>query len=114
VPGLLHHDQEEHVLIISNLGFRPNLSECFGNLCGITFAKEAPENLITPPKLGKFTPISPAEGLMIGQKVGSFFAGLHRPRNVAMLRSAPYKDPPVQHPQPQTASSKPRLALPET
>jgi hypothetical protein len=36
--------------------------------------------------------ISPAEGLGIGQKVGSFFAGLHHPKNVCMIQSEPYNN----------------------
>lgn len=92
VPVLLHHDLEEHVLIISDLGPLPNLSECFGSLLGTRLAQEVPEQS-SPQSNQGFSPISPAEGLSIGEKVGSFFASLHQPQNVVMMHDAPYHDP---------------------
>ncbi|KAF7509202.1 hypothetical protein GJ744_008262 [Endocarpon pusillum] len=92
IPVLLHHDQEEHVLIISDLGPLPNLSEFFDDLASITTAKGVNKDSSARTSSG-VTPISPAEGVMIGQKLGSFFAGLHQRTNVEMIRNEPYHDP---------------------
>jgi hypothetical protein len=92
VPVLLYHDEEEHVLIISDLGILPNLSELFGHLMGMPLAKKVGEKSSAPSRMVPIS-ISPVEGLTIGQKAGSFFAGLHQPENVAMIAGAPYNDP---------------------
>jgi hypothetical protein len=91
VPTLLHHDQDEHVLIISDLGLLPNLTDCFTDLFRTNTTLELTEDA-TPRILQGRVPISPAEGLAIGQKAGSFFAGLHHPANVLMIHSEPYND----------------------
>ncbi len=92
VPVLLHHDQEEHVLIISDLGPLPNLSEFFDDLASIITAERVGDDLSTRTSSVAIQ-ISPAAGVMIGQKIGSFFAGLHQRTNVAMIQQKPYHDP---------------------
>jgi hypothetical protein len=91
VPVLLHHDLEEHVLIISDLGSLPDLSECFGNLCTISLIHKSSDNPPASPA-PRNRLIAPAEGSVIGEKVGMFFAGLHQPENVDMIRAPPYND----------------------
>lgn len=91
VPTLLHHDLDQHILILSDLGLLPNLSECFSNLHSISLSKstnESAENRLAP----RTASISPALGLSIGQKVGSFFARLHQPQNAGMIKAPPYED----------------------
>jgi hypothetical protein len=92
VPVLLYHDQDEHVLIISDLGILPDLSECFGSLSSLPVNQVGTDNSTIRHSQG-CPPISPAHGLMIGRKVGSFFAGLHQPANVDMICREPYNDP---------------------
>ncbi|KAL9628360.1 MAG: hypothetical protein Q9164_007305, partial [Protoblastenia rupestris] len=51
-------------------------------------------NQDSPARTSPIVPsISPAEGLMIGRKLGSFFAGLHQRTNVEMIQKEPYHDP---------------------
>ena len=91
VPILLLHDQDEHVLIISDLGRLPNLTECFADLFQTSTSRELTGDA-TPGTSQRRVPISPTEGSAIGQKVGSFFAGLHHPANVLVIHSEPYND----------------------
>jgi hypothetical protein len=91
VPVLLDHDRHDHVLIISDLGLLPNLSECFSNLSSLGLARKGPGKSVAS-STPDITFISRAEGLIIGQKIGSFFAGLHQPKNVAMVQDGPYND----------------------
>lgn len=91
VPVLLYHDLDEHILITSDLGRLPNLSECFGDL-----QNACSKDGTTKPCLGttdcKNGSLSPAAGLTIGQRIGSFFALLHDPQNVKMIGAPPYND----------------------
>jgi hypothetical protein len=91
VPILLYHDQDEHVLIISDLGRLPNLTDCFADLFRASIGLGRTED-VTPGTSQGCVPMSPAEGFSIGQMAGSFFAGLHNPANVLMIHSKPYND----------------------
>jgi Phosphotransferase enzyme family len=89
VPVVLHNDPEQHVLILQDLGHLPNLAECFSRLFYAVPAqaqREKSANAIKPP-------LSSADWVRIGQKIGAFFAGLHQPDNVFMIQRLPYEDP---------------------
>jgi hypothetical protein len=85
VPTLLHHDLEEHVLNVSDIGPLPNLSEIFSSLGGYTplvspASVSAPEYAVGTP-LGYY--------VIVGRKIGSFFARLHSPSSLSCIVNSP-------------------------
>jgi hypothetical protein len=85
VPKILLHDDEEHVLVLSDLGQLPNLSDVFSALGGyIPMASAAPT---TVSDLAVQRPLS--FYVTIGQKIGSFFARLHSSTTLAQVVGSP-------------------------
>lgn len=83
VPTLLYHDVDGHVLVMSDLGSLPNLSEVFSDLGGYSPA-------IVPPELKRHSQSdiitdSPMFFDTIGTRFGSFFARLRSPKSLLAL-----------------------------
>jgi hypothetical protein len=80
LPALLHHDTEQHVLVLSDLGSLPNLSDIFAQLGG--HAPGPQPNLdiprtIFPDLLAKSSATRQSSFSSIGDHLGTFFATLH-------------------------------------
>ena len=84
IPSLLRHDPESHVIIISDLGDIPNLSEMFSELGGYTEFGGQPHSR-PPPTMP--SPESSAYFSSIGSKLGRFFALLHSPKTLKLIES---------------------------
>ncbi|KIW32440.1 uncharacterized protein PV07_03987 [Cladophialophora immunda] len=93
VPRLLLHDPTDHVLVLSDLGPLPDLSKVFIELGGFTPDAAGAATAWQPP------PSSPCLGhtldaheiaryRRIGEKLGTFFACLHRPSSVHSVLGA--------------------------
>lgn len=78
VPQCLYHDSEAHVLVMSDLGPLPDLSQVFADLGGQIEYPELGPGTADVNKHVTFAPmveVMPFEEL--GAKLGKFFAGLH-------------------------------------
>lgn len=85
VPTLLHHDLEEHVPIVSDIGPLPNLSEIFSSLGGYT-PLVSPAS-VSVPEYALGTPLG--YYAIVGRKIGSFFARLHSPYSLSCIINSP-------------------------
>ena len=78
VPQCLHHDSNAHVLVMSDLGALPDLSQIFADLGGqIEYPELGPgiadaNKQVTPATMVDVMPFE-----QLGAKLGKFFAGLH-------------------------------------
>jgi hypothetical protein len=85
VPRLLLHDEEEHVLVLSDLGHLPNLSDVFSVLGGyVPTASPAPT---TVSDLTLQQPLS--YYITIGERIRLFFARLHSSNTLAQVIGSP-------------------------
>jgi hypothetical protein len=80
LPALLHHDTEQHVLILSDLGRLPNLSDIFAQLGG--HAPGPQPNFDVPRTIFSDLTAKPSASRQpffssIGDRLGTFFATLH-------------------------------------
>jgi hypothetical protein len=85
VPKILLHDDEEHVLVLSDLGQLPNLSDVFSALGGYIPMGSAAPGAVSSLALQR--PLS--FYMTIGQKIGSFFARLHSSTALAQVIGSP-------------------------
>ena len=78
VPRCLHYDPEAHVLVMSDLGDLPDLSEIFGELGGPI---EYPDFGAGNADINRKATFPTMENVMyfarLGEQLGRFFAGLH-------------------------------------
>ena len=74
VPEFHFHDQDAHVLIMADLGDRPNLSEVFSDLGGLPPNEKANDSLAA--RLPRTTQSKPYFE-RLGHELGTFFAELH-------------------------------------
>ena len=84
VPTLLLHDGTDHVLVMSDLGKWPNLSDLFSKLGGYLEGVVPPESSL---HLG--SSLSRSYYTTIGSKIGAFFALLHSPATLAQILNSP-------------------------
>lgn len=85
VPKLLLHNEQEHVLVLSDLGRLPNLSDMFGALGG-----HVPQASLVPISVTEATSQKPLSCYtVIGERLGSFFARLHSSAWVAQILDSP-------------------------
>ena len=88
VPELLHHDTESHVLILSDLGPLPNLSDIFGELGGQTIGVPTPKLFEHDLFSGENDQLSSDQARRfedMGTRLGTFFAHLHSPNSRAKV-----------------------------
>ena len=81
VPVLLHHDPVEHVLVMSDLGSHPILSDIFSAIGGYSPTCGPPETQMKP------GPQHLSYFRTIGTKIGSFLARLHSPATIKLVLS---------------------------
>jgi hypothetical protein len=85
VPKLLLHDEAEHVLVLSDLGKLPDLSDVFSRLGGyVPMALPAP-SAISDVVLQRPLPYY----VTIGEKIGSFLARLHSSTTLTKVVHSP-------------------------
>jgi hypothetical protein len=85
VPKLLFHDEEEHVLVLSDLGNLPNLSDVFSTLGGYVPTVSPPPTSVSDVTLQR--PLF--YYVAISDKIGSFFARLHSSATLAQVVDSP-------------------------
>ena len=82
IPKLVKHDEDHDVLIMTDLGELPNLSDVFtdlgGGLPGGTSSTYAATHAVWNANEAAFS--------NLGQRLGNFFADLHSPRTLAEAR----------------------------
>jgi hypothetical protein len=85
VPAVLYHDRDAYVLVLSDFGRLPNLSDVFGDLGGHTFGIETPKfyHDLIPAKTQNLTTDQTAFFRNVGSRLGQFFSCLHRPESCA-------------------------------
>ena len=86
-PRLLGYDTEAHVLMISDLGYLPNLTELFSAVGGYSPITGPPERSYTVPTSDE--PRTRTYYTSIGTKLGRLFALLHSPHTLECMQSAP-------------------------
>lgn len=93
VPELLHHDSEAHVLIISDLGLLPDLSQVFSDLGGIVDNPKINTTGAKVEKTSAFPEVTDHQLFKeLGQRLGKFFAGLHSAETKEQVLSKYSKD----------------------
>ena len=78
VPECLHHDSSAHVLVMSDLGTLPDLSQVFAELGGrIEYPDLGPGTVDVNKQVTVATMVDAMPFELLGAKLGKFFAGLH-------------------------------------
>ena len=83
IPRLIHFDEREHVLVLSDLGALPNLSDVFSDLGGFSPGEPQPADLdpfefiATTSKRPPLASIPANTFSQIGTALGTFFVRLH-------------------------------------